>query len=71
MSAYFPLPDAGVARRRDEDQRFRRRVDLWLRRVLLDDEYQLFAAGRSPLVVALPSTPDDQLAALHRHVQSQ
>ena len=69
LVAYLPMPVTGVGRRRGEDWRFRQQVDLWLRRVLLDDEYELFAEKPSPRVVVLPATPDRQLAELSRLVQ--
>ncbi len=68
LVAYLPLTDTGVGRRRGEDKRFRQEVDVWLRRVLLDDVYELFAEP-SPRVVALPATTDRQLAELSRLVQ--
>lgn len=66
LVAYLPMMAAGADRRRGEDERFRRRVDLWLRRVLLDDAFELFAEKPSPRVVALPATRDRQLAELSR-----
>lgn len=69
LVAYLPLTAAGVGRRRGEDGRFRQEVDAWLRRVLLDDVYELFAEP-SPRVVELPGTPDRQLAELSRLVQA-
>ena len=72
----IPLPRNGKTRKRgsrtvtraiparsDEDPRFRRRVNRALRRALLDDEYELFAAG-GPTVIELPRTPGRQLAEL-------
>lgn len=67
--AYLPLSASGVGRRHGEDERFRKRVDLWLRRLLLDDVSDLFADEPSPRVAALPAKPDRQLAALIRQVQ--
>lgn len=62
--AYVPLSGG----RSGEDERFRRRVDLWLRRILLDDAYDLVADG--PRVVVLPPEPDRQLAELSRLARS-
>jgi hypothetical protein len=70
LIAYLPLSTTEAVRRRGEDKRFRRRVDAWLRRALLDDEYELFADGRPPQVVALPPNPEKQLTELGRLVQS-
>ena len=70
LIAYLPLPTDESVRRRGEDKRIRRRVDAWLRRALLDDEYELFADGRPPRVVALPPNPEKQLGELGRLVQS-
>jgi hypothetical protein len=64
LIAYLPMMAAGAGRTRGEDERFRRRVDLWLRRVLLDDAFELFAEKPSPSVVALPAARDRQLAEL-------
>ena len=70
LVAYLPLSAASPGRRRGEDGRFRRRVDLWLRRVLLDDVYGLFADGRPPRVVELPPVLDRQLGALTRLLEA-
>jgi hypothetical protein len=70
LIAFLPLSAEGAAPRPGEGKRFRRQVDLWLRRILLDDEYELFERGCPPLVVALPTRPADQLQALHRHVSA-
>ncbi len=70
LVAYLPVIPVGVGARRDEDGRFRERVDLWLRRILLDDAYELFAEEPAPSVVELPDTPDRQLAELSRLVQT-
>jgi hypothetical protein len=67
--AYLPLSDA-EARRRGEDGRFRLRVDVWLRRVLVDDVYELLEHGRLPRVVALPGAADRQLDELVRLVEA-
>ena len=48
----------------DEDPRFRRRVDEWLRRALIDDDLGLLEGG--PAVVELPAAPDRRLAELIR-----
>jgi hypothetical protein len=69
LVAYVPLSDAGPSRRRGEDERFRRRVDRWLRRILLDDAYELFGGAGAPRVCALPATPKLQLAELVRQIQ--
>lgn len=66
LIAYLPMTAAGAGRRRGEDERFRRRVDVWLRRGLLDDAFELFAEKPSPRVVALPAARDRQLAELSR-----
>ena len=70
LIAYLPLLTAGRARGGREDSRFRRRVDACLRRALLDDAYELFAAGRPPRVVALPPDLERQLGELSRLVQA-
>jgi hypothetical protein len=70
LVAYLPLSAGSPGRRRGEDGRFRRRVDLWLRRVLLDDVYELFDDGPPPRVVELPSAADRQLGALTRLVEA-
>jgi hypothetical protein len=67
LVAYLPLSAAGAGPRRGENEGFRRRVDVSLRRILLDDEYGIFAEGRTARVIALPSAPDAQLAALVHH----
>jgi hypothetical protein len=65
--AYLPVSSGGpIQGRPDEDARFRIRVDEWLRRILLDDEYDLFGAGGSATVVELPAQPARQLAELVR-----
>jgi hypothetical protein len=70
LVAYLPVSVAGVGGRRDEDERFREHVDLWLRRILLDDAYELLAEESSPRVVELPAAPDRQLAELSRLVRT-
>ncbi len=71
LVAYVPLSATRPGRRRGEDRRFRRRVDLWLRRALLDDVYELFADGRPPRIVELPAVPDRQLGALTRLLEAR
>jgi hypothetical protein len=70
LVAFLPLSPMGPGRRRGEDGRFRRRVDHWMRRVLVDDVYGLFADGRTPRVVELPAEPDRQLASLSSSVEA-
>ena len=70
LVAYLPLSLASPGARRGEDERFRRRVDLWLRRLLLDDVCELFADGRTPRVVELPPIADRQLGELSRLVET-
>jgi hypothetical protein len=70
LVAYVPF-NIGPRGRRGEDERFRRRVDAWLQRILLDDVYELFADGRPPHVVALPTATDRQLAELSRLVEAR
>ena len=65
--AYLPIPVSGPVRARPgENVRFRGRVDDWLRRALLDDEYDLFGDRDGARVVALPPDPERQLAELVR-----
>lgn len=68
LVAYLPFSARAPARRRGEDGRLRRRVDLWLRRILLDDALELFADGRPPRVAELPAALDAQLRSLDRLV---
>jgi hypothetical protein len=70
LLAYLPLTATGEGERPGEDERFRRRVDLWMRRVLLDDVYELFPNSRPPRVVVLPPSADRQLDELSRLVQT-
>jgi hypothetical protein len=63
------LPAAGegpVASRPGEDDRFRKRVDEELRRALIDDDYDVFAADPGPRVVEFSAVPDRQLSELVR-----
>jgi hypothetical protein len=69
LIAYLPLSTAGAAGRRGEEERFRQEVDICLRRALLEDEYELFGAGRPPRVVELPPGVESQLGLLSRFVQ--
>jgi hypothetical protein len=63
----LPVSDRGpILPRPGEDERFRRRVDDHLRRALIDDEYDLFGDGRSPLVRELSPVPSRQLVELDR-----
>jgi hypothetical protein len=70
LVAYVPF-NVGPRGRRGEDERFRRRVDAWLQRILLDDVYELFADGRPPRAVALPTATDRQLRELSRLVEAR
>ena len=64
LVAFVPVSRRGpMAGRPHEDERFRRRVDDVLRRVLIDDEYDVFSGG-APDVVELSPAPDQQLAEL-------
>ena len=53
-----------VLPRPDDDERFRKRVDEHLRRVLLDDEYDLLSGAGSPRVVELSPSPSRWLDEL-------
>ncbi len=64
LIALVPL-SAAIPPASDEDPRFRRRVDEWLRRALVDDDLGLFDGG-PPRVVELPAAPDRRLAELIR-----
>ena len=64
LIAFVPVSTA-IPPRPNEDPRFRRRVDEWLRRALLDDDLGLFD-GDAPVVVELPAAPDRRLAELIR-----
>jgi hypothetical protein len=69
LDLIFLLPvSARLDARPDEDARFRRRVDERMRRVLLDDDYDLFAAEDAPRVVEASPFPERQLAELVRQV---
>jgi hypothetical protein len=70
LIAYLPLPTTRAVRRRGEDEALRRRVDLCLRRALLDDRYALFGDGRPPRVVSLSAAPEQQLPELSRLVEA-
>jgi len=70
LIVYLPLPAAGPVLRRGEAKAFRRRVDGFMRRVLLDDAYDLFADGRPPRVVSLPPARETQLSMLTRLVET-
>jgi hypothetical protein len=70
LIAYLPLSASGPGPRRGEDERFRRRVDVWLQRFLFEDVGELLVDGRAPRVAELPRTPDHQLDALSRLVQT-
>ena len=58
LVAYLPLSAMGPRQRRGEDRPFRQRVDLWMRRILIEDVYGLFENGKPPRVVELPAAPD-------------
>ena len=61
----LPAGDGGpIQGRPGEDARYRRRVDEWLRRILVDDEYDFFADGAPAEVCALPAHPGLQLQKL-------
>jgi hypothetical protein len=63
----LPVSESGpILPRPGEDERFRRRVDDRLRRALIDDEYDLFGSGRSPLISELSPVPSRQLLELSR-----
>jgi hypothetical protein len=70
LVAYLPLSTMGPRRRRGEDNRIRERVDLWMRRVFIEDVFGLFTDGRPPRVVELPAEPDRQLVALARSLET-
>jgi AAA domain-containing protein len=65
LIAYLPV-SRGFEGRPGEDAGFRRRVDLCLRRALLEDEYDLLDDPGAPRVVELPPQPERQLAELIR-----
>ncbi|MEO6403628.1 MAG: hypothetical protein ABIP62_16625 [Vicinamibacteria bacterium] len=71
LIAYLPIPSNPLIRRSGENQKIRRRVDGWLRRILLDDEYDLFERDQPPLIVELPATPEDQLSRLDELASSR
>lgn len=64
LIAYLPIPSDPLIRRGGEHPKFRRGVDTWLKRMLLDDERELFDGDPRPFVVELPATLDDQLRRL-------
>jgi hypothetical protein len=67
LIALLPAAREGpVASRPGEDDRFRKRVDEALRRALIDDDYDLFAADPAPRVVEFAAVPDRQLPELVR-----
>jgi len=66
LIAYLPVSPDGPEGRPGEDDGFRRRVDRWLRRALLEDEYDLLDDRDAPAVVELPPQPERQLAELVR-----
>jgi len=57
---------APIRPRRDEDERFRKRVDDKLRRALIDDDYDLLDDCDRPRVVELPPLPARQITELMR-----
>jgi hypothetical protein len=67
LIALLPAARRGpFASRPGEDDRFRERVDEELRRALMDDDYELFAADPAPRVVEFSAMPDRQLQELIR-----
>jgi hypothetical protein len=67
LIALLPVSDAGPIRpRRDEDERFRKRVGDKLRRALIDDEYDLLDDRDLPRVVELSPLPARQITELMR-----
>ena len=65
LIVYLPASLQGpVQGRPGEDARYRRRVDEWLRRILVADEYDLFADGAPADVYELPAHPARQLERL-------
>ena len=67
LIALLPVSDAGPIRpRRDEDERFRKRVDDKLRRALIDDDYDLLDDCDLLRVVELPPLPARQITELMR-----
>ena len=60
-----PLSDA-IDARPGEGSRYRRRVDDRLRRMLIDDDLDLFGGADSPRVIELSRHPDRRLAELLR-----
>ncbi len=67
LIALLPVADAGPIRpRRDEDERFRKRVDDKLRRALIDDDYDLLDDRDLPRVVELSPLPTRQITELIR-----
>ena len=65
--ALLPVSDAGPMRaRRDEDERFRKRVDDKLRSALIDDDYDLLDDDDLPRVVELSPLPARQITELMR-----
>jgi hypothetical protein len=68
LIALLPVSAGGRAELRPhEDGRFRQRVDEELRRVLIDDDYDLFGGDPAPRVVELSASPDRQLSDLVRY----
>jgi len=67
LIALLPVVSGGAAASRPhEDERFRKRVDEELRRLLIDDDRDLFSGEDTPLVLELSPQPDLQLAELLR-----
>jgi len=60
----LPVSSQGPPPRADDDPRFRKRVDLALRRALIDDDHDLFGRPDAPRVVELAPSPERQLAEL-------
>ena len=70
MIVLLPVSSNGhIASRPGENERFRKRVDDQLRRVLIDDDYDLFVGRDVPVVLELSPFPDQQLAELMRRTE--
>ena len=67
LIALLPVSATGPAQSREaEGAGFRKRVDERLRRLLIDDDHDLFGDGAGPRVVELSPRPERQLAELLR-----
>jgi len=65
LIALLPVSHA-IGARPEEGERFRKRVDDWLRRALIDDDFDLFDERDLPRVVELSPLPARQIAELMR-----